>query len=167
MRQTFCSLPCYSPRLAGNLRALSSDMNSMQPIAMNRVAAPLMMQNARLLGQQRHAVLPMKVKPWPEHAHASIICNERAFPATVRSAYNEDCAALSGACAGLFMSMIGMQCVLTAGDEQNVSRIIYISFLVLASSKYVRYVGVCRLPQQGRTGERHVLKHMRWLRGTR
>ena len=139
----------------------------MQPIAMIRVVAPPMMQNARMLGQQRHAVLPMKVKPWPEHAHASIICNERAFAATLRFGYNEDCAALSDACAGLYMSMIGMQRVYTAGDEQNVSRNIYISFLVSASPKCIVNVGICRLPQQGRTGERHVSRHMRWLRGTR
>ncbi len=40
----------------------------MPPVTMNRIAAPVMSQNARLLGLQRHAVVPLKVGPWPRHA---------------------------------------------------------------------------------------------------
>ncbi len=48
---------------------------SMPQVTMNRVAAPVMSQNARLLGQQRHAVLPLKVEPWPGHAQGlDILC---------------------------------------------------------------------------------------------
>lgn len=56
------ALSNFTERFHGLLQA---EANQMPPVAMNRVAAPSMMQNARVLGQQRKAVLALKVKPWP------------------------------------------------------------------------------------------------------
>ncbi|CAL5224957.1 g7729 [Coccomyxa viridis] len=50
----------------------------MPQITMNRVAAPVMSQNARLLGQQRHAVLPMKAA-LPRKSRRSTCCKTQAL----------------------------------------------------------------------------------------